>query len=238
MARPAEKARAMLNKWVAMRDGKGTAAPQHQQRQHRRPHLASSVEHLRDAERYRRQVVQLMRDQIAAIQNPALPEAKVRELNDDINKLRREKYHWNKRVHQLGGVDHNALEKKRQREEGEDNQSHLTYRYYGVAKDLPGVQEHIAKELAARKKIKKVDLHKRIGPDYYGWRDEDDGILLEVERLADENNNRSANKAMTITTDLLPPNDPGDFLNVPTQEEIAEILLLEKKKAIMAKYSL
>jgi pre-mRNA-splicing factor ISY1 len=235
MARPAEKARAMLNKWVAMRDGKG-AAPQHQQhRARQRPHLASSVEHLRDAERYRRQVVQLMRDQIAAIQNPALPEAKVRELNDDINKLRREKYHWNKRVHQLGGVDHNALEKKRQREEGEDNQSHLTYRYYGVAKDLPGVQEHIAKELAARKKIKKVDLHKRIGPDYYGWRDEDDGILLEVERLADENNRSGA---MAMSTTDRPPDDPGDFLNVPTQEEIADIMLREKKKAIMAKYSL
>jgi pre-mRNA-splicing factor ISY1 len=239
MARPAEKARAMLNKWVAMRDGTGSGgAPKHHHRgaggdrePRRRPHLASSVEHLRDAERYRRQVVKSMRDKIAAIQNIALPENKVRELNDDINKLQREKYHWNKRVHQLGGLDHNALERKRQLEEG-DTQLHLSYRYYGVAKELPGVKEHIEKELQARKKVKKVDLHKRIGPDYYGWRDEDDGILLEVERKADENN---TTRLPSSVTDFP---DPGDFLNVPTQEEIAEILLCEKKKAILAKYSL
>lgn len=210
-----------MNKWVAMRDG----APK-PRRPRPRPNLASSVEHLRDAEKFRRQVVKAMREQIAAIQNPALPENQVREINDEINRLQREKYHWNKRVHELGGEDHNALERKRQIEEG-DTQLHMSYRYYGVAKELPGVKEHIEKELQARKKVKKTDIHKRISPDYYGWRDEDDGVLLEVERKADEGSRPTLTK--------LPDED---FLDVPSQEEIAEILLREKKKALLAKYAL
>jgi pre-mRNA-splicing factor ISY1 len=78
MARPAEKARAMMNKWVAMRDG-DDKQQQHPQRQ-RRPHLASEVEHLVDAERYRNQIIHEISNKISQIQNPTLPEHAIREL--------------------------------------------------------------------------------------------------------------------------------------------------------------
>lgn len=35
-----------------------------------------------------------------------LAEHKIRDLNDQINKLLREKYHWEKRIKELGGPDH------------------------------------------------------------------------------------------------------------------------------------
>ena len=261
MARPAEKARAMMNKWVAMRNGDDQ--PQKQQRQ-RRPHLASEVEHLVDAERYRNQIIHEISTKISQIQNPALPEHTIRELNDSINKLQREKFHYNKRIFQLGGLDYNMIEKKRQIEQlGIDDtvaSSSSYYKYYGVAKDLPGVKEHLAKEAAQRKKMKRSDrqqYNKSITPDYYGYRDEDDGVLLELEQQATQQfvshynigntgtvGDRSTDHTMLShdgTKDENPSNleDDDSFLDgIQTQQEISNILLDIKKKALLKKYSL
>lgn len=238
MARPAEKARAMLNKWVALKE-KGNQDPAlRQQRKQRRPHLASECEHLADAERYRGQILREITDGIAKIQNPALGEHEIRELNDSINQLMRTKYHWNKRIHQLGGLDYNAIERKRRIEEG-DTQLNSHYRYYGAAKDLPGVKELLEKEEKARHKTKRADLYKNITPDYYGWRDEEDGVLLELEERATKKLRKHCGQQ---GIDLPAPADrlgsQHDYLDVTPQDEIAKLLLEQKKKALMAKYSL
>jgi pre-mRNA-splicing factor ISY1 len=81
MARPAEKARAMMNKWVALRE-KGNAPAKRSQR---RPHLASECEFLSDAERFRGQIVREISSLIEKIQNPALGDHEVREANDDVS---------------------------------------------------------------------------------------------------------------------------------------------------------
>lgn len=237
MARPAEKARAMMNKWVAMRDGENAATTQrHAKQRNSRPHLAADCEHLTDAERFRGQIVREITDKIAKIQNPALAEHDVRELNDAINKLQREKFHWNKRIQALGGIDYNSIERKRRIEEG-DTQMHSIYRYYGVAKDLPGVKEHLEKEAKARTKVKRADVHKNITPDYYGWRDEEDGVLLELEQAASRKM-LSHFKKQRIGSDNQDNDDDADFLAVTSQDEIAKILLEEKKKTLLKKYAL
>jgi pre-mRNA-splicing factor ISY1 len=251
MARPAEKARAMLNKWVAMRDGENNKESQrHNQQRHRRPHLASEVEHLADAERYRNQIIHEISSKISQIQNPALPEHTIRELNDSINKLQREKYHYNKRIYQLGGLDYNMIEKKRQIEQmGNDDEMNSTpsyYKYYGVAKDLPGVKEHLAKEaaMARNKRMKRSDRHqnyKNITPDYYGYRDEDDGVLLELEAQATQqliNHYSIAAPNPDDDNDNVGNNDSSFLDGIQTQDEISNILLDIKKKALLKKYSL
>jgi pre-mRNA-splicing factor ISY1 len=231
MARPAEKARAMMNKWVAMTDGEDKAKPSHQ----RRPHLASECEHLVDAERYRNQIIREIADKISKIQNPALPEHDIRELNDTINKLQREKFHWNKRIYQLGGLDYNTIERKRRIEQG-DTQMYSIYRYYGVAKDLPGVKEHLEKEARSRSKVKRSDVHKSLTPDYYGWRDEEDGILLELEGLATDELIKHYQIVQQVSS---PTYDTDDFLDgLQSQAEISKIMLEIKKKALLEKYSL
>jgi pre-mRNA-splicing factor ISY1 len=233
MARPAEKARAMLNKWVAMRDGEEKSKPSFK----RRPHLASECEHLSDAERYRGQIVREITDKISKIQNPALPEHEIRDLNDAINKLQREKFHWNKRIYHLGGLDYNTIERQRRVEQG-DTQMHSLYRYYGVAKDLPGVKEHLEKEARCRNKVKRSDIHKALTPDYYGWRDEEDGILLELEVEASEvlRTHYRVGNPPPLSTD---PEMDEDFLaGVHSQAEISKILLDMKKKALLKKYLL
>ena len=69
MARPAEKARSMLNKWVKMREeGNAPAVP----KRGRRPFLASECHHLADAEHYRNQIIREISGKIQNIQNVIL----------------------------------------------------------------------------------------------------------------------------------------------------------------------
>eukprot|EP00577_Skeletonema_sp_RCC1716_P033320 CAMPEP_0113404714 /NCGR_PEP_ID=MMETSP0013_2-20120614/18548_1 /TAXON_ID=2843 ORGANISM="Skeletonema costatum, Strain 1716" /NCGR_SAMPLE_ID=MMETSP0013_2 /ASSEMBLY_ACC=CAM_ASM_000158 /LENGTH=58 /DNA_ID=CAMNT_0000290357 /DNA_START=88 /DNA_END=261 /DNA_ORIENTATION=+ /assembly_acc=CAM_ASM_000158 len=58
MARPEEKAQAMLNKWVRMRDESDPTSTLSRSLLHnqKRPHLASKCEHRADAERFRNQI--------------------------------------------------------------------------------------------------------------------------------------------------------------------------------------
>jgi pre-mRNA-splicing factor ISY1 len=240
MARPAEKARAMMNKWVAMRDA-GNDRPATSRRS-KRPYLASECEHLADAERYRGQIIREISEGIAKIQNPGLGEHTIRDLNEEINHKMREKWHWNKRIKELGGLDYNHIERQRQVEEG-DTQMRSGYRYFGAAKDLPGVRELLAKEVAKHQKVKKLDLHKNITPDYYGWRDEEDGVLMELEHLATKQNDKQFKRRRVgddddDDDDIQTSDEVYDYLNVPSQDDIKKTLLEIKKKALMEKYSL
>jgi pre-mRNA-splicing factor ISY1 len=256
MARPAEKARAMMNKWVAMRDGDNHIDHNKRNNNNRRPYLASECEHLIDAEKFRKQIIYEITNNISKIQNPTLSEYEIRELNDTINKLQREKYHWNKRIYQLGGIDYNTIERKRQIEQistGNDDttlqsssSSYASYKYYGMAKTLPGVQEHIQKENEKymKSKIKRTDIHKVITPDYFGFRDEEDGILFELEHNATQQLVQQYNIKTTPTTPTLEPNpqdqqnDNNFVSNLPSQQDISKIILQMKKNALLKKYSL
>ena len=251
MARPAEKARAMLNKWVKMREqGNVTASAPRQQK---RPYLASECEHLADAEYYRNQILREITTGISKIQNPGLGEHAIRDLNDEINKKIREKYHWNKRIVALGGLDYNALERKQQIEEGDPQAmagggggggrggggNH--YRYFGAAKDLPGVKELLAKQ--AQKAVKKRDMSKKVTPDYFGWRDEEDGVLLELEDKVVQQYLR--NEPTNQRKRSRPTNDDDDeedlateYLNVPSSAQVEQMLLEQKKKAMLSKFSI
>lgn len=240
MARPAEKARAMLNKWVKMRE-EGNSAPAVRGR---RPKLASECNHLADAEFYRNQIMREISGEISKIQNPALGEHTIRDLNDEINRKMREKHHWNRRIKELGGQDYNAIERQQQIEEG-DTQSVAgqRYRYFGAAKDLPGVKELLEKQVEKLQAKKRGDVYKHLTPAYFGWRDEEDGVLIEVEQAAFERakKRRLANgdggevEILNLSDDALLSED---YLDVPSQDEIAQHMLEEKKRELLAKLSM
>ena len=243
MARPAEKARAMMNKWVKMRE-QGNA-PAVAPRQQTRPYLASECEHLADADYYRNQILREITAAISKIQNPGLGEHALRDLNDEINKKIREKYHWNKRILALGGLDYNALERKRQIEEGDPQAGGNNYRYFGAAKDLPGVKEILAKQ--AQKAVKKRDMSKKVTPDYFGWRDEEDGVLLELEDKVVQQYLRDKKVPITRKRTRRTDNDDDEddeedlateYLNVPSASQVEQMLLNQKKKAMLAKFSI
>ncbi|GKZ01141.1 hypothetical protein MPSEU_001065600 [Mayamaea pseudoterrestris] len=230
MARPAEKARAMMNKWVKLREQGSKSFSSSTNR--KRPHLASDCEHLVDAERFRNQIVREIADGVSKIQNPGLGEHAIRELNDEINHLIREKWHWNRRIKELGGLDYNTIERKRQVEEGDLQLG--GYRYFGAAKDLPGVKELLAKEEAKRNLQKPMDLHKNLTPDYFGGGDEEDGVLLELEAIADRKRGVKRTGVQSDNDD----DDDEDYLAVPSIEVIDEAMLERKKMLLLDRFGL
>ncbi|KAK7812730.1 uncharacterized protein LOC136066003 [Quercus suber] len=60
------------------------------------------------------------------------------------------------------------------------------YRYFGAAKKLPGVRELFEKPPELRKRRTRYDIYKRIDASYYGYRDDEDGVLERVEGPAEE----------------------------------------------------
>jgi pre-mRNA-splicing factor ISY1 len=247
MARPEEKAQAMLNKWVKMRDAEsgGIKVP------NRRPYLASHCEHLHDAEKWRRQIIREISAGVSKIQNPGLGEHAIRDLNDSINKMIREKWHWNKRIVQLGGPDYNIIERHNQlAEEGVGQKNSLGlqgssgYRYFGVAKDLPGVKELFARNAVKITKKKRGNVYKYITPDYYGLRDEEDGVLVEIEEKAAAKRRKLLDAARVQfrssakghegeSDDEMGGEDYLTDVVVPAQEIVAQTVLERKKKALL-----
>lgn len=62
-----------------------------------------------------------------------------------------------------------------------DVENKKRYYYFGAARNLPGVKELLATQAeyeAEKRKTTSAELYRRIDADYYGYRDEDDGILV------------------------------------------------------------
>ncbi|KAM2188134.1 hypothetical protein ACFX1R_031722 [Malus domestica] len=87
MARNEEKAQSMLNRFIALK------AEEKKKPKERRPYLASKCRDLAEASRWRQQIMGEIGRKVTEIQNEALGEHRTRDLNDEINKLIREKPH-------------------------------------------------------------------------------------------------------------------------------------------------
>lgn len=149
----------------------------------KRPKLASEVSTVKECEHWRSELIRGVAKKVAEIQNAALGEHRIRDLNDEINKDLREKGYWEDQVKALGGPDYKVAASKDVDVYGAELASHSGYKYFGAAKDLPGVRELFENEPmpeAPRKSRKQLFMH--IQPDYYGWRDEEDGMLLLAEQ--------------------------------------------------------
>jgi len=180
MARNEEKAHAMLNRWVAMKKELNSHSKD------KRPGMSTECNNLQECERWRGQIIKEITKKVADIQNASLGEYKIREINDEINKLFREKGHWEDRIRELGGPDHKKLAPKVIDSQGYELPGAGGYKYWGAARDLPGVRELFAKEAPNPPKKSRADLYKNINFEYYGFKDEDDGMLLIYEKEAEK----------------------------------------------------
>ena len=114
MARDSEKKEFLLNRLVEERR-KASFAPMS-----KRPYLASQVTILHEAEKWRLEVIYEIAQYMGEIQNGNLGELKIRQLNDTINKLLREKYHWEKQIYKLNGANY-LLQSKTLKQEDDGN---------------------------------------------------------------------------------------------------------------------
>lgn len=180
MARNAEKAMTALARW---RQAHSETAGSNENT--RRPYLASECDTLPEAERWRGQIVREVARKVAQIQNAGLGEFRIRDLNDEINKLLREKGHWEARIKELGGPDYARTGPKMLDREGREVPGNRGYRYFGAARDLPGVRELFEQEPPPPPRKTRAELMKDIDADYYGFLDDEDGVLIPRERAAE-----------------------------------------------------
>jgi len=152
----------------------------------KRPKIASEVSTVRECSHWRDEIRRGVAKKIGEIQNAALGEHRIRDLNDEINKDLREMGYWEDQIKNLGGPDYKSQAPKNVETYGAELASHSGYKYFGAARDLPGVRELFETEVVpeAPRKTRK-QLFKHIQPDYYGWRDEEDGMLLLAEQGAE-----------------------------------------------------
>ncbi|XP_075993851.1 pre-mRNA-splicing factor ISY1 homolog [Genypterus blacodes] len=174
MARNAEKAMTALARFRQAQLEEGKV-------KERRPFLASECSELPKAEKWRRQIISEISKKVAQIQNAGLGEFRIRDLNDEINKLLREKGHWEVRIKELGGPDYARVGPRMLDHEGKEVPGNRGYKYFGAARDLPGVRELFEKEPAPAVRKTRAELMKDVDAEYYGYRDEDDGVLIPLE---------------------------------------------------------
>lgn len=70
--------------------------------------------------------------------------------------------------------------------EGREVPGNRGYKYFGAAKDLPGVRELFEQEPPPPPRKTRGELMKEVDADYYGYRDDDDGILIPLEEKAEK----------------------------------------------------
>jgi len=174
MARNEEKAQAMLNRWVNMK--RQLHAPTE-----RRPQLAAQCDSINDCEKWRGQIIKEISKKVQEIQNAGLGEHKIRDLNDDINRLIKEKGHWEDRIKELGGADYKNFGPKVLDSQGMELPGSGGYKYFGAAKDLPGVRELFQADVPNAPKKSRADLYKNINYEYYGLRDDENTEMLKEE---------------------------------------------------------
>ncbi|XP_061584100.1 pre-mRNA-splicing factor ISY1 homolog [Cololabis saira] len=174
MARNAEKAMTALARFRQAQLEEGRV-------KERRPFLASECNELPKAEKWRRQIISEVSKKVAQIQNAGLGEFRIRDLNDEINKLLREKRHWEVRIKELGGPDYARFGPRMLDHEGKEVPGNRGYKYFGAARDLPGVRELFETEPSPAQRKTRGELMKDVDAEYYGYRDEDDGVLVPLE---------------------------------------------------------
>lgn len=72
----------------------------------RRPKAITSITSIPICEKWRGQVLKEISRKVSKIQEPSLSDFQIRDLNDEINKLMREKHIWEYQIRGLGGPNY------------------------------------------------------------------------------------------------------------------------------------
>ena len=250
MARNAEKAQSMLFRFRAQQASDLGILDTSRTR---RPKAISQQDHIPTCERWRGQVLKEISRKVSKIQDPALSDYMIRDLNDELNKLFKEKWQWEVRIRELGGPNYmrGGYGGGVRDEEGrvvEGTGGGKGYRYFGRARELPGVKELFEaaakrpQEEEERKKggQQRGELQRRVDAGYYGYNlDEEDGTLLAYEAGKE----KEAWATLEVVADEggkeweSLPGDVGDGVvwRLPSAEEVEQELLERRKRKLIAR---
>ncbi|KAI0531875.1 Isy1-like splicing factor [Xylaria digitata] len=246
MARNSEKAQSMLFRF---REAQAADLGIIDAGRTRRPRVITEVDSIPSCEKWRGQVLKEISRKVSKIQDPALSDYQIRDLNDEINKLMREKHMWEVQIRNLGGPNYMRGTGKIYDETGREipgGGGGKGYRYFGRARELPGVKELFEAARQARASDEKPletrdDLRKTVDAKYYGYApDEEDEALLEYEAAKEKEAFdvllKQAGKAPKPPADWEPlPGDAGDGCGweLPTLEEVQQELMERRRRKLL-----
>ncbi|KAG9252505.1 Isy1-like splicing factor [Emericellopsis atlantica] len=240
MARNSEKAQSMLFRF---REAQAADMGVIDIGRTRRPKMITEVESIPAAEKWRGQVVKEISRKMSRIQESSLSDYQIRDINDELNKLMKEKHMWEVQIRNLGGPNYMRGGGKIYDEEGREIPGGgKGYKYFGRARELPGVKELFEAAMSKHKEKpleESKDLRRLVDAAYYGYApDEEDDDLLKYE----------AEKERQMVTHLLEtgaqdapegwtslPGDAGDGRGweLPTLEEVQEELLERRRRKLL-----
>lgn len=129
--------------------------------------------------------------------------------------------------------------------------------YFGAAKELPGVRELFEKEPPMPSRKTRGELMREIDANYYGYLDDDDGVLIPLEEKASKEALKISveewkeklrkGELKTNDDDAPAPIVVGDgnellaprfvsHVSVPSQKDIEDAMIRKKKRELMAQY--
>eukprot|EP00027_Filamoeba_sp_ATCC50430_P004349 CAMPEP_0168548402 /NCGR_PEP_ID=MMETSP0413-20121227/4538_1 /TAXON_ID=136452 /ORGANISM="Filamoeba nolandi, Strain NC-AS-23-1" /LENGTH=253 /DNA_ID=CAMNT_0008578695 /DNA_START=98 /DNA_END=859 /DNA_ORIENTATION=+ len=249
MARNEEKAQSMLNRWLAYKQMNKPGRVSM-----KKPDDPNEATTAQEADKWRLLVIRDIGKKMIDIQNESLGEQRIRDLNDEINELIKEKNRWEKRILELGGPNFRKYERKvddvLMQNLGPDiEQGGYIYKYFGAARKLPGVKELFeSKKQDDRSGKRSRAEFKGINAEYYGYRDEEDGTLEQLEKEAEE---RAVKRAInTWEKDQIQSDgtwkmkgrtysireDLGNDAPVPTPQQMEQLVIQKKKEELLKTY--
>ncbi|KAI5996078.1 Isy1-like splicing factor [Pisolithus marmoratus] len=153
--------------------------------------MPSTCKSLQECERWHGEILREISWKVSKIKDSGLIDYEVQDLNNEINKLLREKRHWENQIISLGGANYRRNIPMLD-DDGKEVLGTKGYKYFGCAKDLPGVCELFQ----SRKKEEEEEnvaltYYKKFmnqGPAYYGNLDEPQGVdgVLAYEQKVEE----------------------------------------------------
>ena len=170
------KAQTMLNRWISIETQMISNS------MGKRPKDINSINNVQICNIWRNQVIKEIAKKVGDIQNASLGEALIRDLNDEINSLFEEKAQWEAKIKKLGGADYKKFEPKTLDAEGYEVPQAGGYRYFGAAKNLPGVAELFVNKPKEKAKKSYLDMYKGINLEYYGLDDMNEENEDELEK--------------------------------------------------------
>lgn len=222
----------------------------------RRPKAITSITAIPVCEKWRGQVLKEISRKVSRIQEAALSDFQIRDLNDEINKLMREKWMWEMQIKELGGPNYMRGGGRLYDEEGREIPGGgKGYKYFGRAKELPGVKE-LFENAARRGRPAEEDgeagkggaaaaafARRRVDARYFGWAlpEDEDGSLeaYEAQREKEAVEQMLKRKDAKDEDDVWEPlaGDAGDGVEwrLPTMDEVQEELVDRRRRKLLDK---
>lgn len=233
MAKSEEKSQSMLNKWWSMKRGLYLRDPDEP------PPLVTDCNSLSECYRWREQTIKEIGDKVAEIQNAGMGEFKVRAMNDEINRYINLKRQWEERIKELGGQDFKKKEQKFYDADGQELPGSGNYKYFGAAKDLPGVRELFFTEVLVAPPKDMSVLYKKIPFNYFefGEKNEDYQLLKkkQQEMLLERRKNfveKNKSYLLKLEPEFEKLENKEEFLTKMNFQEFLDLKFLEVEKPV------